>query len=91
MKDLLTGRVILISGGTQGLGAAVARAGVREGAAVVITHRLTDRGSRRVGATAAAPRFSMNARQSAPRSSTGWCSASRDGTGLASVTTDDPT
>ena len=35
MKDLLTGKVLLVSGGTQGLGAGIARAAVREGAAVV--------------------------------------------------------
>ena len=46
MKELLTGRVILISGGTQGLGAAVARAGVREGAAVVISGRNDERGDK---------------------------------------------
>ena len=46
MKDLLTGKVILISGGTQGLGAAVARAGVREGAAVVISGRNDERGEK---------------------------------------------
>ncbi|MCI2237472.1 SDR family oxidoreductase [Paenibacillus sp. TRM 82003] len=36
---LLPGRVVLVSGGTQGVGAAVARAAVREGAAVVVTGR----------------------------------------------------
>jgi len=46
MKELLIGRVILISGGTQGLGAAVARAGVREGAAVVISGRNDERGDK---------------------------------------------
>jgi NAD(P)-dependent dehydrogenase (short-subunit alcohol dehydrogenase family) len=39
MKDLLTDKVLLITGGTQGLGAAVARAAVREGAAVVVAGR----------------------------------------------------
>jgi len=46
MKDLLAGRVILISGGTQGLGAAIARAAVREGAAVTISGRNTERGEK---------------------------------------------
>ena len=44
MKDLLTGKVLLISGGTQGLGAAIARAAAREGAAVVIAGRNAGRG-----------------------------------------------
>ncbi len=39
MRELLTGKVVLINGGTQGLGAAVARAAVREGATVVIGGR----------------------------------------------------
>ncbi len=46
MKDLLTGKVVLISGGTQGLGAAIARAAVREGAAVVISGRNDERGNK---------------------------------------------
>jgi len=46
MKDLLTGKVVLISGGTQGLGAAIARASVREGAAVVISGRNDERGEK---------------------------------------------
>jgi NAD(P)-dependent dehydrogenase (short-subunit alcohol dehydrogenase family) len=44
MKDLLTGRVLLVSGGTQGLGAGVARAAAREGAAVVVAGRNVDHG-----------------------------------------------
>ena len=44
MKDLLVDRVILVSGGTQGLGAAIARAAVREGATVVIGGRNESRG-----------------------------------------------
>jgi len=35
--DLLRGRVVLVSGGTQGVGAAVARAALRNGATVVVT------------------------------------------------------
>lgn len=44
MKDLLVGQVIVINGGTQGLGAAIARAAVREGATVVIGGRNEVRG-----------------------------------------------
>jgi NAD(P)-dependent dehydrogenase (short-subunit alcohol dehydrogenase family) len=36
---LLEGKVVLVSGGTQGLGAAIARAAARNGAAVVVTGR----------------------------------------------------
>jgi NAD(P)-dependent dehydrogenase (short-subunit alcohol dehydrogenase family) len=46
---LLDDRVLLVSGGTQGMGAAVARAAVDEGATVVISGRRAD-----VGAAAAA-------------------------------------
>jgi len=42
--DLLLDRVVLVSGGTQGLGAAVARAAVRNGATVVVTGRRRDVG-----------------------------------------------
>jgi NAD(P)-dependent dehydrogenase (short-subunit alcohol dehydrogenase family) len=45
MKDLLTGKVLLISGGTQGLGAGIARAAAREGAIVVIAGRDAGRGA----------------------------------------------
>jgi NAD(P)-dependent dehydrogenase (short-subunit alcohol dehydrogenase family) len=38
-NQLLRGRVVLISGGTQGVGAGVARAAVREGASVVVSGR----------------------------------------------------
>lgn len=38
-NELLRGRVVLISGGTQGVGAGIARAAVREGAIVVVTGR----------------------------------------------------
>jgi NAD(P)-dependent dehydrogenase (short-subunit alcohol dehydrogenase family) len=48
MKDLLTDKVVLISGGTQGLGAGIARAAVREGAAVVVSGRSGERGERLV-------------------------------------------
>jgi NAD(P)-dependent dehydrogenase (short-subunit alcohol dehydrogenase family) len=37
MSSLLDGKVVLINGGTQGVGAASARAAVREGARVVVT------------------------------------------------------
>jgi NAD(P)-dependent dehydrogenase (short-subunit alcohol dehydrogenase family) len=41
---LLRDKVVLVSGGTQGIGAGVARAAVREGATVVATGRRTDVG-----------------------------------------------
>lgn len=41
---LLTDKVVLISGGTQGLGAAIARAAVREGAAVAVLGRRAELG-----------------------------------------------
>jgi NAD(P)-dependent dehydrogenase (short-subunit alcohol dehydrogenase family) len=43
---LLDGRVVLVSGATQGLGSAIARAVVREGAAVASTGRNHERGDR---------------------------------------------
>jgi NAD(P)-dependent dehydrogenase (short-subunit alcohol dehydrogenase family) len=43
--DLLHDRVVLVSGGTQGVGAAVARAAVRNGAQVVVTGRRRDVGA----------------------------------------------
>jgi NAD(P)-dependent dehydrogenase (short-subunit alcohol dehydrogenase family) len=46
MNELLTGKVVLVSGGTQGLGAAIAAACVREGAAVVISGRNAERGAK---------------------------------------------
>ena len=44
MKDLLTDKVVLVSGGTQGLGAGIARAAAREGATLVLSGRNADRG-----------------------------------------------
>ena len=44
MKDLLKGKVLLVSGGTQGLGAGIARAAAREGATLVLAGRNTQRG-----------------------------------------------
>ena len=41
---LLTERVVLVSGGTQGVGAAVARAAAREGASVMLTGRRPETG-----------------------------------------------
>lgn len=46
---LLDGRVVLVSGGTQGLGAAIATAAVRNGADVVVTGRRKDVGDRFAG------------------------------------------
>ena len=44
MKDLLSGKVVLVSGGTQGLGAGIARAAAREGATLVLAGRNAARG-----------------------------------------------
>jgi len=46
MSGLLDGKVVLINGGTQGVGGATARAAVREGAQVVVTGRRVDAGKR---------------------------------------------
>jgi NAD(P)-dependent dehydrogenase (short-subunit alcohol dehydrogenase family) len=46
MSGLLDGKVVLINGGTQGVGGASARAAVREGAQVVVTGRRLDAGKR---------------------------------------------
>lgn len=46
MTDLLNGRVLLVSGGTQGVGAGVALAAAREGAHVVITGRRAEVGEK---------------------------------------------
>ena len=43
---LLDGKVVLISGGTQGLGAAVATAAARNGADVAVTGRRQDVGEK---------------------------------------------
>lgn len=42
--ELLTGKVVLVSGGTQGPGAGMARAAAGEGAAVVVAGRNAGRG-----------------------------------------------
>ncbi len=44
VDDLLTGKVLLISGGTQGLGAGIARTAAREGAVLVLAGRTVDHG-----------------------------------------------
>ena len=46
MSGLLDGKVVLINGGSQGVGGASARAAVREGAQVVVTGRRVDAGKR---------------------------------------------
>ena len=46
MSGLLDGKVVLINGGTQGVGGATARAAVREGSQVVVTGRRLDAGKR---------------------------------------------
>jgi NAD(P)-dependent dehydrogenase (short-subunit alcohol dehydrogenase family) len=48
--DLLRGKVVLVSGGTQGLGAAVATAAARNGADIVVTGRRRDIGEKQVAA-----------------------------------------
>ncbi len=54
MKELLAGKVILVSGGTQGLGAGIARAAAREGAILVVAGRNVERGEKVVAELAAA-------------------------------------
>jgi NAD(P)-dependent dehydrogenase (short-subunit alcohol dehydrogenase family) len=46
MNELLAGRVLLISGGTQGLGAGIARAAAREGAILVLAGRNAEHGEK---------------------------------------------
>jgi NAD(P)-dependent dehydrogenase (short-subunit alcohol dehydrogenase family) len=48
MEPLLDNKVVFISGGSQGLGAAIARAAVREGAGVVVTGRRREPGEKLV-------------------------------------------
>jgi len=48
MEPLLDNKVVFISGGSQGLGAAIARAAVREGARVVVTGRRPEPGEKLV-------------------------------------------
>jgi NAD(P)-dependent dehydrogenase (short-subunit alcohol dehydrogenase family) len=48
MESLLENKVVFISGGSQGLGAAIARAAVREGASVVVTGRRQEPGEKLV-------------------------------------------
>lgn len=46
MAELLQGKVVLVSGGTQGVGAGIARAAVSAGASVVVSGRRRDAGER---------------------------------------------
>src|ERR1700712_740063 len=46
VDNLLAGKVLLISGGTQGLGAGIARAAAREGACLVLAGRNADHGEK---------------------------------------------
>jgi NAD(P)-dependent dehydrogenase (short-subunit alcohol dehydrogenase family) len=46
MRDLLKDKVLLISGGTQGLGAGIARTAAREGARLVLAGRNADHGEK---------------------------------------------
>jgi NAD(P)-dependent dehydrogenase (short-subunit alcohol dehydrogenase family) len=54
MRELLAGKVVLVSGGTQGLGAGIARAAAREGATLVVTGRNAEKGEQVVAELAAA-------------------------------------
>ena len=54
MRDLLAGKVVLVSGGTQGLGAGIARAAAREGATLVIAGRNAGHGEEVVAELTAA-------------------------------------
>ena len=54
MKDLLSGKVVLVSGGTQGLGAGIARAAAREGATLVVAGRSACHGEQVVAELVAA-------------------------------------
>jgi NAD(P)-dependent dehydrogenase (short-subunit alcohol dehydrogenase family) len=44
--NLLNGKVLLITGGTQGLGAGIARAAAREGAVLTLAGRNTENGEK---------------------------------------------
>jgi NAD(P)-dependent dehydrogenase (short-subunit alcohol dehydrogenase family) len=46
MKDLLAGKVLLVSGGTQGLGAGIARTAAREGATILLAGRNGEHGEK---------------------------------------------
>lgn len=52
-EALLAGKVVLVSGGTQGIGAGIARAAVREAATVLVTGRRADVGAAFAASTGA--------------------------------------
>ena len=68
MKDLLMGKVVLISGGTQGLGAGIARAAAREGATLVLAGRNAGHGEKVAAELVAAGAEASYVRRTSPMS-----------------------
>src|SRR3954469_2052246 len=72
MLPLLEGKIVFVSGGSQGLGAAIARAAVREGAkAVVVTGRRREPGEKLVAELAEQGAVTGQATTHPPRASRG--------------------